>query len=148
MFASVKAAGKVASERLTPLSRDWHLSGRIQTLVVSNADRQGGPQGAPVGPLASLSGWVDPSIWWLETTHFIAVTRHDGAARPQPLDLFPALCSSTPRPREAVCRTLGESIDLPRVDGLRDADVTPCCRFSSFLWASLSVTISHTLTLT
>lgn len=26
-----------------------------------------------------------PSIWWLETTHFIAATRHDGAARPESL---------------------------------------------------------------
>lgn len=56
-------------------------------------------------PSAQLSGQTllcQPSIWWLETTHFIAVTRHDGAARPEPLDLFPAPRSSTP-PSERQC---------------------------------------------
>lgn len=50
----------------------------------------------PPAPLSGSTLLCQPSIWWLETTHFITVTRHDGPARPQPLDLFPALCSSTP----------------------------------------------------
>lgn len=51
---------------------------------------------SPSNPLSGSTLLCQPSIWWLETTHFIAVTRHDRAARPEPLDLFPALCSSTP----------------------------------------------------
>jgi len=47
-------------------------------------------------PLSGSTLLCQPSIWWLETTHFIAVTRHDGPARPEPLDLFLALCSSEP----------------------------------------------------
>lgn len=38
-----------------------------------------------------------PSIWWLETTHFIAVTRHDGVVRPQnPSTRSQAPCCSRP----------------------------------------------------
>lgn len=50
----------------------------------------------PSAPLSGSTLLCQPSIWWLETTHFIAVTCHDGPVRPEPLDLFPALCSSTP----------------------------------------------------
>lgn len=60
---------------------------------------------------ACLSGSAllcQPSIWWLETTHFIAVTRHDGPARPEPLDLFPAPLSSKPQlERQHVGRMAG-----------------------------------------
>lgn len=52
------------------------------------------PLHAPLSAAPTLL--CQPSIWWLETTHFIAVTRHDGPVRPAFPDLFLALCSGTP----------------------------------------------------
>lgn len=50
------------------------------------------------------------------------VTRHDGAARPESLSSFPGPVLRHASVGDAECRTLGESIDLPRLDGQRDAD--------------------------
>lgn len=43
---------------------------------------------SPLAPadLSSSTLLCQPSIWWLETTHFIVVTHHDGPAHPKPLD--------------------------------------------------------------
>lgn len=66
------------------------------------------PPSVPLSLSLSLSGSTllcQPSIWGLETTHFIAVTRHDGPARPGPLDSFPA---TVPAPqRQHVGRLAG-----------------------------------------
>lgn len=41
--------------------------------------------------LSSSTLLCQPSIWRLETTHFITLTQHDGPACPGPLVLFPGL---------------------------------------------------------
>lgn len=79
------------------------------------------PSSFPSAP-TDLSGSTllcQPSIWWLETTHFVVVTCHDGPARPEPLDRFPSPCSSEPLSERQSVGTLGESIDPPRVDDKR-----------------------------
>lgn len=50
------------------------------------------------------------------------VTRHDGAARPESLNSFPGPALRHASVGDVECRTLGGSIDLPWLDGQRDAD--------------------------
>lgn len=61
----------------------------------------------------------------METTHFIAVTRHDGLARPQ----TPSTYSRLQREARPM---LGGSIDLPRLDGQRGSSAALLRRFPYF----------------
>lgn len=49
---------------------------------------------------------------------------------PNPLDRFPPPCFQRAAVRAAACRPLGESIDLPRVDGRRGSEDGPLGRRS------------------
>lgn len=74
------------------------------------------------------------------------MTRRDGAARPEPLDLFPGPVLQHASVREAVCRTLGESIDLPRLDGQRGADAILFISVGLVMRPQLPIAVFHILT--